>query len=334
MAPLDSECAAFLTRANEILQQIANKSAHEVEAARRYTTALALEFGGPIRREVLVTRINAARQSGGASAFLYRRSHQNDRRATPLIVFFHGGGWAVGGTAEYDAFLRSLASLSGASFLSIDYRLAPEHIYPAAHDDCFSALEWAFCNASALCIDPLRIAVMGDSAGAHLAVSSARRLHAIGEFRLCAQYLLYPFLDLRDDDVRYPSRRRFGDGQYLIGRESIAKSKEWYFGAGADCRECDQSPILIPDVESLPPTIIATAGFDPLADEGETFAARLTGAGVSTVLRHFEDTIHGFLPYGALRIARLGQSWLAEDIRWRMSGIDDQRQSEKKEAAR
>lgn len=334
MAALDPECADFLKRASDIFQRIAITSADEVEAARRYTTALALQFGGPIRREVVVTRINTARQSDVASAFLYRRSRQNDEGATALIVFFHGGGWAVGGTAEYDAFLRSMASLSGASFLSIDYRLAPEHVYPTAHDDCFSMLEWAFRNTLELNADPLRIGVMGDSAGAHLAVSAARRLHATGKFRLCAQYLLYPFLDLCDDDARYASRNRYGDGRYLIGRDSIAKSKAWYFGDAAICDDAECSPILISDVESMPSAIIATAGFDPLGDEGAAFAARLAEAGVPVILRRFESAIHGFLPYGALRIAQVGQAWLAGEIRQRMGSNYEHQQREAKEAAK
>jgi len=292
-----------------------------VNLARIYTSALLEEFAGPQIDQVSVAHLTLTEPASAVSARFYRNNQTNGLDEVPLIVFFHGGGWSVGDVASYDPFMRSLCSFSGASFLSINFRLAPEHIYPAAHDDCFAALKWTFANTSTISANQQKIAVMGDSAGAHLAINAAWRLHNETSYRLNSQYLFYPFLDLRDGHERYQSRMRFGNGEYLIGRESLRQSKEWYLGADRACNDPISSPILSQKLNLLPSTVLVTAGFDPLTDEVRLFHKQLVDANVPVTLHHFKDTIHGFLPFGALQVAKKAQILIANDIRQKMGEI-------------
>ena len=158
---------------------------------------------------------------------------------------------------------------------------------------------------------------MGDSAGANLAVVTAWCIAKQTGYRLCAQYLLYPFLDLRGMHALYPSRGRFGNGRFLISRDDLEHSAQWYLEDTQKRDDPEISPILLPDLSLLPPTILVTAGFDPLADEGRLLGRKLAQADVPVVVRHFENTIHGFLPFGILTVAQKGRDWLARDIRER-----------------
>jgi len=318
MAQLDQESADLLARAPQIYSATQVLATDDVDAARRYTVAIMEEYEGKKSEGVSVSKFEVPSNSGSVPVRLYRAIDANEADDAPLVVFFHGGGWSVGDASSYEPFMRSLCARSGVAMLSADFRRAPEHKYPAAHDDCYDVLEWAFTNCAAIGIDNQRIAVMGDSAGAHMAVLAAMRLHSSTEFRLRAQYLVYPFLDLRDKHDRYPSRIKFGNGEYFIGLDALVQSKDWYFGEGADGDDPYQSPILLPNLGILPPTVLAIAGYDPLADEGRCFADRLDQENVEVVFRNFEQTIHGFLPFGSLPIAREGRNWLAADIKERL----------------
>jgi acetyl esterase len=238
-----------------------------------------------------------------------------DWRAAPLIVFLHGGGWFQGDLDCYDVFLRDLCVRSGATLLSVAYRLAPEHRYPAALEDGLTAMRWAVQFARTHCGTEGRLAVMGDSAGGNLATVIARRLHSEAGPRLSAQFLLYPMLDVSKPHAAFPSRLQFGGGEYLLTCEGIDAAAAWYLERASNRTHPDVSPLLMEDVSMLPQTSIVIGGHDPLLDEARLYAERLLAAGVPTRLRCFETTIHAFLSFGVLDVARQGRAYLADEIK-------------------
>jgi acetyl esterase len=251
-------------------------------------------------------------------ARLYRRQSgdpQHPDEALPLVVFFHGGGWSMGDLDCYDQFMRDLCVQSGAALLSVDYLLAPEHKFPAGLDEGLAVVRWAAQFMSTQPNSGARLAVMGDSAGGNLATVIARQLHTEGQIRLAAQFLLYPMLDVSRPHSAYPSRVRFGDGEYLLTRESIDTTTAWYLNDTERPDNPNVSPLLSPDAGILPETIIVTAGYDPLLDEARLYADLLMAAGVPTRLKCFETTIHAFLSLGVLDVAQQGRRFLAAEIK-------------------
>ncbi|MGH8835555.1 MAG: alpha/beta hydrolase [Actinomycetes bacterium] len=207
----------------------------------------------------------------------------------PLLMFLHGGGFVVGDLDTHDQTCRLLCRYGGMHVLAVDYRLAPEHPFPAAALDAEVALRWTLAHATELDADPDRVAVGGDSAGANLAaVISARLAHEDGP-KPAAQLLIYPPVDRYAD---YPSLQLFADGFFLTRAEI-----DWFqqcYAAGADRTDPLLSPLNAPDLSGLPPAIVVTAGFDPLRDEGEAFAAALREAGTEVLFRREATLIHGF----------------------------------------
>lgn len=205
----------------------------------------------------------------------------------PLLVFFHGGGFAVGDLSTHDGPCRLLCRALDAHVLAVDYRLAPEHPFPAAVEDADAAFGWAAAHAGDLGADPTRLAVGGDSAGGNLAaVVSLRRANET--VRPGVQLLLYPATDRTRP---YPSLAAFADG-FLLTAADIARYTDWY-APGLDLTHPHLSPIYAPDLSGLPPAVVATAAFDPLRDEGEAYAAALAAAG-TPVRRLRYPLIHGF----------------------------------------
>lgn len=209
---------------------------------------------------------------------------------SPLVVFYHGGGWVLGDLDTHDNLCRFLALHAGVRVLSVDYRLAPEHPAPAAADDALAAYCHARDHAAELGADPHRIALGGDSAGGNLAavtaLTAAARNLPVPAFLL----LLYPGTDAT---VRRPSRDLFGEGFLLTDRD-MTWFADQYVSDVAARSDPRVSPLLADNLSALPPTYVVTAGFDPLRDEGEDFAAALHDAGVPVVLRRHPDLIHGF----------------------------------------
>ena len=203
----------------------------------------------------------------------------------PLLVYLHGGGFCVGDIVTYDAFGRHLARRSGWATAVVDYRLAPEHPFPAGLDDARVAASWLIDHAAELGVDPNTVAVMGDSAGANLATGVARALRN----RLCLQVLAYPCLD---PSGRYPSYRRESGAL-------TATTMDWYWSAylphPGQFDNPDAAPLLADDLEGLPRTLIMTAGHDPLRDEGERYAELLAEAGVRVTCTRYLGMPHGFL---------------------------------------
>jgi acetyl esterase len=210
----------------------------------------------------------------------------------PLLVYYHGGGFTYGDLDTHDGVCRILCRHAGAHVLAVDYRLAPEHRFPAAVEDAHASLRWAFANAAALSADPRRIGVGGDSAGGNLAAVVAQLAARDGGPPPVLQLLIYPATDFSQ---RHRSRELFSDG-FLLTDSEMQWFETNYLGAGsADARDPRASPLLAEDLSGLAPALVVTAAFDPLRDEGEAYARALSDAGTPATLRRFPGFIHGFV---------------------------------------
>ena len=208
----------------------------------------------------------------------------------PTLLYVHGGGFALGALDSHDAICRHISAKSGVQVLSIAYRLAPEHPFPAGLDDVMTAARWLVAHHEAIGADPERLAIGGDSAGANLAATACRMLHTPGKTPFRHQMLLYPMVDLR---MQHPSIEMFGDG-YRLTRDVLRWFVDSYVRDAQMVEDPRVSPLLADDLTRLPPTLVLTAGFDPLRDEGQAYANSLTHAGVACEHVCFEDMIHGF----------------------------------------
>ncbi|WP_410593492.1 alpha/beta hydrolase [Amycolatopsis sp. lyj-23] len=212
---------------------------------------------------------------------------------SPLLVFFHGGGWVIGTRSSHDNAVRFLAKHAGVRVLSIEYRLAPEFPFPAATEDALAAFEYAVAKAADLGADPARIAVGGDSAGGNLAAVTAQQALRRGGPAPAFQLLIYPATDFAK---RYRSQDLFAENLFLTDVHM-----KWFEGhyvpEGTDPADPRLSPLHAEDLSGLPPALVVTAGFDPLRDEGEAYAEKLREAGVEVALRRHEDLIHGFINF-------------------------------------
>ncbi len=218
-----------------------------------------------------------------------------DGSPQPVIAYFHGGGWVIMGIDTHDGICRRLANATGALVVSIEYRLAPEHRFPAALDDCFAATAWLAERAAELGGDPARVAVAGDSAGGNLAAVVALRAR-VGGPALAAQVLAYPVCDAGQDTVSY---RENGDG-YLLTAKDMAWFWGCYLGPDGDPADAFASPLRAANLAGVPPALVLTAEYDPLRDEAEAYARHLDGFDVPVELHRFDGMIHGFLGMEAL----------------------------------
>ncbi len=215
----------------------------------------------------------------------------------PVLVYYHGGGWVIGDLDSNDRVCRMLANKVPAVVVSVDYRLAPEHRFPAAVDDSYAALEWVHRNGSRLNADTSRIAVGGGSAGGNLAAAVALMARDRVGPRLAYQVMFYPATNLLD--LSTASHRDFADG-YGLTAEHIEFFREAYLPDAVDRENPYASPLLAETLEGLPPAIVVTAGFDVLRDEGLAYAKRLEAAGVPAENAHYPHMIHGFVTMGRM----------------------------------
>lgn len=282
-------------------------------AARRLCDAMAESFPGP--GDVAALRAAAAGSPGGGVEVASVRDAVADgvpvriydpapgAGGRPLTVFFHGGGWVMCGPDTHDALCRALALASGAVVVSADYRLAPEHPWPAAPDDALTVLLWARARAAELGCDPARLIVAGDSAGGNLAAVTALRAPEL----IAGQLLFYPPLDA---SMAYPSVSEFAEGYF-----HTAAHMAWYWDRyGGDPAHPHVSPLRAPDLSGLPRTLLVLADCDVLRDEGLAYGRRLGAAGVDCGVQLVPGVFHGFLglplPAAAAAIGVAG-AWVA-----------------------
>ncbi len=232
-------------------------------------------------------------------------------RALPALLYFFGGGWVLGTIDTADGVSRSLANSSGALVAVVGYRLAPEHPFPAAIDDCYAAVRWVAGHAPEIGVDPARIAVGGDSAGGNLAAAVALRARAGGP-ALAGQILVYPNTDQLADD----ESMRTADDPFLFNRHSVAWYRRHYLADPADAADPLASPLRAQSLAGLPPALVITAEYDPLRDQGEAYARRLADAGVPVELSRYLGMAHGFFTMaGSVDASRAAIGQAASQLR-------------------
>ncbi|HYF59216.1 MAG TPA: alpha/beta hydrolase [Burkholderiaceae bacterium] len=255
-------------------------------ARRRYTQPEA-----PALDEV---RDLAAEGPAGPIPMRLYRPRPGSAGPLPVLVYFHGGGWVIGDLDTHDVLCRELALGAGCTVIAVDYRMGPEHRFPAAVDDCLAAVRWIRAHAASLGVDAARVAVGGDSAGGNLAAVVSIAARDAGDPPIAFQLLIYPAVDQRRGA---PSHTTNGQG-YLLTADSIRWFHDHYIDDPRHDLDWRASPLLAPDLSRLPPALVLVAGFDPLRDEGVEYAQALTAAGSRATLVSFERQIHGFVPMG------------------------------------
>ena len=214
----------------------------------------------------------------------------------PVVVYYHGGGWVVGDIQTHHAVTAALADRAGCIVVSVDYRCAPEHRFPAAAEDAIAAFGWVAANAASFGGDPSRLAVGGDSAGGNLSAVVAQQTRIAGTRMPDFQLLLYPVTDLSRS---FPSHEMFAEGYYLT-LPLMRWFADHYLGDAGKARDPMASPLLQADLSGLPPAFLATAGWDVLRDEGRAYAERLLEAGVAVEYRNYDRLIHGYFSMGGV----------------------------------
>jgi acetyl esterase len=286
--PLDPQARALLD------QMAAMPPIHSqsVAEARQTVTALAQMTGEPEP----VARVENRTIPGPLGDIPVRIYAPEGRGPLPVLVFFHGGGWVICNLETHDGLCRQLANAVGCMVVSVDYRLAPEHRFPAAAEDAYAATRWVADNAAAIGADPARVAVGGDSAGGNLTAVTALMARDRGGPGLVFQLIVYPVTDAPGGT---PSYRENAEGYFLT-----ADQMHWYWGhyMGSETGRRDPyaCPLRAPDLRNLPPALVITAEFDPLRDEGEAYAARMREAGVAVKLSRYDGMVHAFFSMAAV----------------------------------
>ncbi len=266
------------------------------EAREGYRRGTAILGADPV--EVGATEDKVADGPAGKIPLrIYRPKGAAAGRMLPALVYFHGGGWTIGDFDTHDSVCRALANESGAVVVAVDYRLAPEHRFPAAVEDAFAATKWIAANAARLGIDAARLAVGGDSAGGNLAAVVSLLARDAGGPALKLQLLIYPAVDFT---MSADSFRRNGDVLPLT-TAAVDWFRAQYLGPEVETsgRDWRASPIFT-DLAKVPPAYVLTAGYDVLCDEGKAYADKLQAAGVPVERAHFPGMIHGFITMGKI----------------------------------
>jgi acetyl esterase len=278
--------------------EVAPSDEHLVEIRTGFALLLAMGAGPP-EPVADVRDLEVPSAAGAIPVRVYRPARPADD-ALPVVVFYHGGGFTIGGIDDYDAIARQIANRSGAVVVSVGYRLAPEHPHPAALDDCWAATTWAVEHAADIGGDGSRFALMGDSAGGNIAAVLALRCAREGRPQPALQVLVYPVVDCDFDTESY---RENGKG-YLLDLDQMRWFFDCYTRSGADIEDPSISPLRAADLRNghfhgVAPALVITAEYDPLRDEGEAYAAALGEAGVPFTLTRYDGMIHGFFGLGA-----------------------------------
>ena len=234
---------------------------------------------------------NVPGPAGDIPVRIYRPSDATD---LPVVVFFHGGGWVIGDLESHDHMARTISAKADCVVVAVDYRLAPEHKFPAAADDAWAALEWVATHAAELGVDGDRIAVAGDSAGGNLAAVVAVQARDSEHVEIIQQVLLYPVVD---GDCERPSMEENAEG-FMLTRGAMDWFHEQYAVTDADRSDPRYSPINA-DLAGVAPAVVVTAEYDPLRDQGNAYAVALTDAGVDVIHTQYDGMIHGFFSMDA-----------------------------------
>jgi acetyl esterase len=286
--PLHPHAALAIQRAGDLPTDLAPAELRIAYERQRLTLL-------PQKPAVAVTyQLSIPSDYGPIPARFYRATR--DKRPCPLLVYFHGGGFMLGSLALYDTACRRLAVAGDCAVLSVDYRLAPETQFPGAVLDAYAATRWASVSAELLNIDPAKIAVGGDSAGGNLAAVVAQMAQDSKEFTVALQVLIYPMTDQSRD---YPSYERNASG-YMLTTAALRWFMDNYIPDCEDRKNPMASPMLRQSLKGLPPALVISAEFDPLVDENEAYAKRLTEAGVRCDYVCFAGMIHPFFTLGGV----------------------------------
>ncbi len=301
----------------EQMKQGGFRPAHRIpiEESRAGLTEMAIAMAGPRQDVFGIEDRTIAGPGGELTLRIYRPRHPRARERLAAALYFHGGGFYLGNLETHDHVCRFLCRTADIVVIAVDYRLAPEHKFPAGVEDCYTATCWVADNAADLGLDAGRMAVVGDSAGGSLAVTTCLLARQRGRPAIACQVAVCPGLALDDGDD-FPSRRELGSGDYFIAYEDFAFIRELYL-SNPEREVADPlvSPIRAGDFSRLPPALLVTAEYDPCRDECARYAELLRDAGVPVEYKCFEGTIHPFFLFdGVLDIGRAGQTFVAERV--------------------
>lgn len=303
----DAPTRVFLARLEHDLARLPLSPG--VEARRAFLQVMADKYGPAPSSVARVEDVFAKGRAGQVPVRLYFPHGAQSTYPLPLMVHLHGGGWALGDAKTYERVCRAYCAAGRCIVADVQYRRAPENKFPAAIEDCETALSWLAGHTAAMGADTGRIVVVGDSAGGALAAVLCRRTRV----PVALQILLYPMTTV-STNADYPSRRRFGGGKYFLTQSDIDRAREEYCSQAVEVDSPDVSPLLARDVSHVPPALIVTAGLDPLRDEGAAYARHLKAAGVRVEYICVPRTIHAFvlfagaIPKGMRTIARIGHT--------------------------
>lgn len=298
---MDAPTQALLGR---MWQDFADFPADPTVADRRASLRRMADLYGPPLAEIALYEERWI--AGGLRVRIYRPL--NVTAAVPVLLHLHGGGWVLGDPETYERVCRAYCAAGGCIVVDVDYRLAPEHPYPAGLIDSETALRWVAENAASFGGDATRIAVTGDSAGGALAAALCQRT----DIPVALLVLVYPMLTVQPG-AETPSRIALGDGRFFLGTADIRRAEREYLADPVDGSSAGASPLLATELTGHPPSLIVTAGLDPLRDEAEQYADRLCAAGVDVAYECVPNTIHAFVLFGgaisagAAAIARIGE---------------------------
>lgn len=278
---IDPQCKAFLDQ----LAAMGGRPMHEMTPAEARGLALPPELAGPERPVHSVVDRTVPGPAGQIPVRVYTPT---PGRRLPGLIYFRGGGFVLGTLNSSDRVCRDLAHLAGRVVVSVDYRLAPEHPFPAPVDDAYAATKYVLEHASEFGMDESQIAVGGESAGGNLAAVTALKLRQRGASPLTFQLLVYPLVDFNDES---PSMRDFADGHFITA-DLLEYFARHYLGT-QDRGQQDASP-LNADLRGVPPAFVLTAECDPLRDQGEAYARKLAEAGVPVTHKRYDGAIHPF----------------------------------------
>ncbi len=311
------EQTALMHRAQELLDEIPLDQVSPSEARSNFRKTFSLlKLAGVTFEKVDLTREIAI--PGPAGAIPARLYMPGKAMGYPLFVLLHGGGWVIGGLDSADNMARFICRHAGCAVLSVDYRLAPEHVFPAAAKDAYAALAWAAEHAGELGADAGKLLVGGDSAGGNLAAAAALMARQKGGPKIAGQCLFYAGLDSVNLDT--PSYKEFGESSLGLPRRDVEWFLQQYIPDPGDRLNPLASPLLAQDLGGLPPALVVTAEFDVLRDEGESYARRLQEAGVKVKLMRCNGMTHGFMStIGLIKRSTLYFEEIALEIR-RMAG--------------